>query len=85
MHYNWLMNNSFKNPFEIDEEDTIITLDTPPIAQSINNQQIGFNSSIETNLKNPPQINSTNPSGASNESMFDLLDANINRENALNE
>jgi hypothetical protein len=73
------MDNNFKNPFELDEEDTIISLDPAPRAnQSINNQQIGFNPTVITSPQSNLPTNPTNTSASSNGSMFDLLDPNIN-------
>lgn len=69
------MNTNFKNPFELDEEDTIISLDPIPREnQSISNQQIGFNPSGIT----ATPIDSSKPFASNNGSMFDLLDPNIN-------
>lgn len=68
------MDNNFKNPFELDEEDTMIKLDSNPSSTPTINNQIGFNPATQTNFFGQSSPNPPNTAGVKDGSMFDLLD-----------
>jgi hypothetical protein len=73
------MYNSFKHPFDADEDDTIITLDPFPAASPLSDQAIAFNAH---NQEATARYFSNNPApsaSSSENSMFNPLDPNLSQ------